>query len=297
MDLPEPRAGDGEVVIRAAAIDTIYVETQIRGGWGERFGVSPPYVPGGAAAGTVVAVGPGVSASWVGRRVVAGAGTRGSYAEFVRTGVERVVPVPDGLGLREAAALAHDGVTAMGILDGVGLGPGDRVLILGAAGGMGTLLVQLARRHQAHVTGAARGVDKLALVRRLGADAVVDYSVEGWTGAFEGWSVDVLLDGVGGTLGAEAFELVVDGGRVSAHGAASGEFAPVQAERGIRLRGIADVQFSAAEMVRLTARALGEAAEGRISPVIGREYPLSAAAEAHRAIEARSIAGKALLIP
>lgn len=305
VDLPDPQAGEGEVIVRAEAVDTIYVETQIRGGWGEMFGVTPPYVPGGAAAGTVVSTGPGVSASWLGRQVVAGAGTRGSYAELVRASADRLVPVPDGLGLREAAGLAHDGVTAMGIIDGVGVKPGDRVLILGAAGGMGTLLVQLAHRLGAQVVGAARGADKLTLVRRLGADAVVDYSGDGWTDAVRkalgGLSVDVLLDGVGGDLGSDAFPLVADGGRVSAHGAASGDFAKMDLQsaqaRGIDLYGIADVQFEAPEMVQLASRALTEAVQGRIRPVIAREYPLSSAAEAHRAMEARSIPGKALLIP
>lgn len=305
VDLPDPQAGDGEVVVRVKAIDTIYLETQIRGGWGEMFGITPPYVPGGAAAGTVASTGPRVPPSWLGRRVVAGAGTRGSYAELVRTGADRLVAVPDGLGLREAAALAHDGVTATGIIDSVGVKPGDRVLILGAAGGMGTLLVQLAHGLGAQVVGAARGAAKLTLVRRLGADAVVDYAGEGWTDsvrdAFGGLPVDVLLDGVGGALGTDAFHLVADGGRVSAHGAAGGGFATIDPQdaraRGIVLRGMADVQFEAPEMVRLANRALTEAPEGRIHPVIAREYPLSSAADAHRAMEARSIPGKALLIP
>lgn len=305
VDLPDPRAGTGEVVVAAEAIDTIYVETQIRGGWGEMFGITPPYVPGGAAAGTVVSTGPDVAGSWLGRRVVAGPGTRGSYAELVRTGIDRLVPIPEGLDLPDAAALAHDGVTATGIIDGVGVKPGDRVLILGAAGGMGTLLVQLVHRLGAQVVGAARGEVKLALVRRLGADAVVDYTEDGWTDAvrdaFDGLPVDVLLDGVGGALGTEAFSLVADGGRVSAHGAASGDFAtPDQqsaAARGIVVRGIAEVQFEAPDVVRLASRALAEAAAKRLRPVIARQYPLSAAAEAHRAMEARSIPGKALLIP
>lgn len=305
VDLPDPRPGSGEVVVRAEAVDTIYLETQIRGGWGEMFGVTPPYVPGGAAAGTVVSTGPGVAASWLGRRVVAGAGTSGSYAELVRTGVDRLVPVPDGLGAREAAALAHDGVTATGIVDSVGVGAGERVLVLGAAGGMGTLLVQLAHRLGARVVGAARGEAKLALVRRLGADAVVDYTGDGWTeavrDAFGGLPVDVLLDGVGGALGTGAVALVADGGRISAHGAASGRSASVDEQdvraRGIVVRGMADVQFAAPDVVRLATRALGGAAEGRLRPVIAREYPLSSAAEAHRAMEARSVPGKALLIP
>jgi NADPH2:quinone reductase len=299
VDLPGPRAGEGQVVVRAEAIDTIFVETQIRGGWGERFGFRPPFVPGGAAAGTVVSIGPGVSSSWLGRRVVAGAGTHGTYAELVRAGVDRLVPIPDDQDSREAAALAHDGVTGTAIVEHAEIKPGDRVLILAAAGGMGTLLVQLARSFGAHVVGAARGAEKLALVRRLGAQAAIDYTADGWTASvrdvFEG--VDVLLDGAGGALGAEAFALVADGGRVSAHGAPSGGFAAIDRDearaRGIALRGIADLQFEAPEMVRLAEIALA----APISPVIAREFPLSAAADAHRAIEARAIPGKALLIP
>ncbi|WP_327677673.1 zinc-binding dehydrogenase [Streptomyces sp. NBC_00467] len=305
VEEPDPVAGDGEVVVQAEAIDTIFVETQIRGGWGEAFGITPPYVPGGAAAGVVVATGPGVDPSWTGRRVLAGPGTRGTYAELVRAGVDRLVPVPEGLGPREAAALGHDGVTGIGIAEAAGITPGDRVLVLGAAGGMGTLLVQLAHAAGARIVGAARGERKLALVKRLGADAVVDYSADGWTDdvreAFGGRPVDVLLDGVGGELGARAFTLVADGGRVSAHGASSGGFAELDTEsaraRGITLRGIADVQFGASDVVRLATRALAEAAAGRLRPVIAREFPLSRAADAHRAIEARSIPGKALLIP
>jgi NADPH2:quinone reductase len=304
VQVPDPAPGQGEVIIETEAIDTIYLETQIRGGWGGAFGITLPYTPGGAAAGTVVSVGSDVDPSWIGRRVLAGAGTQGTYAELVRTGVDRLVPVPEGLGLREAAALAHDGVTGMAIMEGVAIKPGDRVLILGAAGGMGTLLVQLAHAADARVAGAARGPEKLALARRLGADVVVDYTQDDWTRhvreGFDGLPVDVLLDGVGGELGSEAFGLVADGGRVSAHGAASGDFAVLDEEaarrRGIMVRGIAEVQLDGPQVVRLATTALGEAAAGRLRPVIAREFPLTEAADAHRAIEARSVAGKALLI-
>jgi NADPH2:quinone reductase len=305
VEMTDPVPAAGEVVVRAEAIDTIYLETQVRGGWGDAFGVRLPYVPGGAAAGTVVSVGAGVDPSWLGQRVLAGAGTKGSYAELVRTGIDRVVPVPTGLGLPDAAALAHDGVTARGILEAMTIRPGERVLILGAAGGMGALLVQLARSAGAQVVGAARGAQKLGLVARLGAAAVIDYSEDDWTGqvrkALGGPPVDVLLDGVGGALGTEAFGLVANGGRVSAHGAASGSFAELDeadaSARGILVRGIEDLQYEAPEMVRLATEALLEAAAGRVLPLIGRKYALSDAAEAHRAMEARSVPGKALLIP
>ncbi|MGX1886439.1 zinc-binding dehydrogenase [Streptomyces sp. NPDC055287] len=303
-ELPDPVAGPGEVVVEVSVADTIYVETQIRGGWGPQFGIEPPYVPGGAAAGTVLSVGEGVDPAWTGRRVLAGPGTSGSYAEQVVTPVDRLIPVPDGLGLREAAALGHDGVTGTGIAEAVGIRPGERVLILGASGGMGTLLVQIAHAAGAHVVGAARGKRKLDLVRELGADAVVDYSEEGWSErareALGGNGADVLLDGVGGELGLAAFALTADGGRVSAHGASSGGFAAIDAgeaeRRGITLRGIKEVQYGTADITRLLAKALAEAAAGRLRPVIAATFPLARAAEAHAAIEARSVAGKALLM-
>ncbi|WP_030859069.1 zinc-binding dehydrogenase [Streptomyces sp. NRRL F-2747] len=300
VELPDPVPGPGEVLVRAEAVDTIFVETQIRGGWGESFGIHPPYVPGGAAAGTVVAVGEGVDPGRRGRRVVAAPGTRGTYAELIRVPEELLVPVPDGLEAAEAAALAHDGVTGSGIVEGIGIEAGERVLILGAAGGMGTLLVQFAVAAGAYVVGAARGERKLALVRELGADRAVDYAEPGWTEAVGG-PVDVLLDGVGGELGLAGFGLVRDGGRVSAHGAPSGGFTaldPAQAQRrGIALRGIAEVQFPPEEITRLAGFALAEAAAGRLRPVIARRFPLAEAARAHRAMEAREIPGKALLIP
>ncbi|KRC67085.1 NADPH:quinone reductase [Aeromicrobium sp. Root236] len=305
VERPDPVPGADDVVIRAAAIDTIYLDTLIRGGWGEAFGVEPPYVPGGAAAGTVESVGSGVDPTWTGRRVLAGPGTTGAYAELVRTAIDRLVPVPDDLGLPEAAALAHDGVTATGLVEAMEITLGERVLILGAGGGMGTLLVQMAHAAGAHVIGAARGVEKLDLVKGLGADATVDYSETDWIErvreAADRRSIDVLLDGVGGELGAAAFALVGDKGRVSTHGVAAGGFARLDDDvvraRDITVRGIEHVQFEAPEMVRLATRALAEAAAGRLRPVIDKQFDLSEATAAHRAIENRTVRGKALLIP
>jgi NADPH:quinone reductase len=305
VELPDPVPGPVEVVVRNEAVDTIFVETNIRQGFrAAQFGIEPPYVPGGAAAGTVVAIGSDVPEHWLGRRVLAGAGNQAAYAEFMRAGLMRAWPVPDEVDLRTAAALGHDGVTALGLLQGIGLSPGERVLILGAAGGMGVLLVQLATAAGAHVVGTARGETKLALVRKLGA-AAVDYSRPGWVDAvrevFDGRPVDVLLDGVGGALGSEGVGLVANGGRVSAHGAASGQFVSLEpefiAEHHLSVRGIADLQFGAADRARLGSAALEAAAQGRLRPAIGLELPLERAAEVHRAIAAREVPGKALLIP
>ncbi|MHB9852057.1 zinc-binding dehydrogenase [Streptomyces krungchingensis] len=304
VDLPDPAPAPGEVLIDVAYADTIYVETQTRAGWGrEFFPVTPPYVPGGGVSGVVAALGADVPDEWLGRRVVSF--VQGSYAERAVAPVSALTVVPDSVDLLRAAALVHDGVTASGLLERTAVGAVDRVLVLGASGGMGTLLIQLAQAREARVVAVARGAGKLSLVRELGADAVVDATRPDWVAAAREAlggpepAADVVLDGVGGPLGAAAFPLTADGGRFSAHGAPTGAFSPVDpaeaARRGITLFGIADVQFSPADLRRFTTAALEEAAAGRLHPVVGEVFPLDRAAEAHAAIEDRRLVGKALL--
>ncbi|MFB7180274.1 zinc-binding dehydrogenase [Streptomyces sp. NPDC056257] len=304
-EVPEPVAGPGQVLVAVAAVDTIFVETQVRGGWGrEHFQVTAPYLPGGGIAGTVRATGEGVDPTWRGRRVVASLGIAGGgYAELALAPAEGLAAVPDEVSFTDAAALVHDGVTAARLLDTTALRPGEQVLILGASGGMGTVLVQLAKAAGARVVGVARGDRKTALVRELGADAVVDATRPGWVErareALGGTGADVVLDGVGGEVGLAAFPLVRAGGRFSAHGAPTGRFAPVApadaAARGVRLLGIADVQLTAPEHAALAARALRAAAEGTLRPVIGATFPLERAAAAHAAIESRELVGKTVI--
>jgi NADPH2:quinone reductase len=302
-EVPEPVAGPGEVVVGVFVAPVLMLEAQIRGGWGEYFGVEPPYVPGNGVAGGVVSVGRGVDPGWVGRRVVART-EGGGYAERAVVPAEGLVPVPDGLGLLEAAALLHDGPTALGLVEGAGMRPGEWALVLAAGGGMGTLLVQLARAAGARVVGAARGEGKLGLVRELGAEVAVDYSEAGWPGrvreATGGAGPDVVFDGVGGRIGEEAFGITSRGGRFSAHGAASGDFADVDPQdaerRGVRVVGIERVQFAPADARRLAGQAMSEAAAGRLRPVVGETFPLDRAADAHAAMEARGVVGKTLLL-
>jgi NADPH:quinone reductase len=305
-EAPDPVAGPGEVVVDIAVADTLFVETQIRRGWGGKyFEVKVPYVPGGGVAGRVGSVGAGVDPSWVGRRVVTFTSERGGYAERVAVPAEGLIQVPDGLDLRDAAALLHDGNTAFGLLEGTGINPGEWVLVTAAAGGLGTLLVQLAHVAGARVIAAARSKRKLDLARELGADAVVDYSQPDWTErvreATGGTGPDVVFDGAGGQVGLAAFEVTARGGRFSAHGAASGGFAAIDPQvaqrRGVTVRGIEQVRGAPPEVVRRRLeRALAEAAAGRIKPVIGQTFPLDRAAGAHAAIEAREALGKTLLV-
>ncbi|MFI6686289.1 zinc-binding dehydrogenase [Streptomyces sp. NPDC050485] len=305
VELADPVAGAGEVVVGVDHIDTLFVQTQIRAGaFGEYFDVKPPYVPGGGVSGTVVATGPGVDGDVLaGRRVVAPVDP-GSYASLAVVPVAHLSPVPGGVGLREAAALVHDGVTALALLDNTALKPGETVLITGASGGMGTLLVQLAHALGARVVGVARGPEKTALVRELGADHVIDAADPDWPrharAELGEAGAELVLDGVGGQIGLAAFPLTADGGRFSAHGAPTGTgFAPVDPDearrRGITLLGIGDVQLTPERRTALLDRVLAEAAAGRLRPVIGEAFPLERAAEAHAAIEGRGLVGKVLL--
>ena len=189
------------------------------------------------------------------------------------------------------------------MLDRVAIEPGATVLVEAAAGGVGSLSVQLAKRAGAFVIAAAGGEHKLEVARSLGADVAVDYGRGGWTeqvtAALDGASVDVVFDGVGGSIGRDAFGLLGPGGRLCTFGMSSGTFTAVSeqelAERGVtRVRG---ARSTPSELSGLTARALAGAAAGALRPVIGQQVPLAGAGDAHRAIETRATIGKTLLVP
>ncbi|GAA3530424.1 zinc-binding dehydrogenase [Nonomuraea rosea] len=304
---PDPVAGPGQVVIRVAASDVLSVDLMIRTGAGAGFfPIEPPYVPGNGVAGQVIATGDGVDPAWTGRTVAAhtgGSGGWGGYAEQAAVPAEALIPVPGELGAREAAALLHDGVTALGLIERIGIEPGDHVLVTAAGGGMGLLLVQLAKAAGAHVIGAARGRRKLDAVEEAGADAAIDYAEPGWAGRVReltgGRGADLVFDGAGGRLGSVAFGVTADGGRFSAHGMSAGfpDLDKAEAERrGITIRGMEDGPFSPADFLRLAGQAFAQAAAGTLRPVIGQTFPLDRAADAHAAMEARQTLGKSLLI-
>jgi NADPH2:quinone reductase len=308
VEASDPVVGPGQALIDVAVADVLFLDAQLRAGWGrEFFGIAPPFVPGDGVAGRVVAVGEGTDPGWVGRRVIARTGgsagyVGGGYAERAVAPETELVAAPDDLDLTIAAALLHDGPTALGLAESTGIEPGEWVLVVGAAGGMGTLLLQLARAVDAKVIGAARGQAKLDHVRSIGADAAIDYAAPDWVDQAKqaaGGEVTVAFDGVGGAIGTAAFAAVAPGGRFSAHGSASGAFAAIDpgtaAARRVTMRGIEQAQFGSATWRRLAARALTEAAAGRLRPVIGQSFPLERAADAHVAIEARRALGKTLL--
>jgi NADPH2:quinone reductase len=301
-EVEDVRAGPGEVVIDVEFGNVTFVETQIRAGKPPHPSMLPalPAILGNGVGGVVAGdAQAGTGTALAGRQVVASLNGTGGYAERVVSAAGRLIEVPDGLALRDAVALLADGRTALALAGRAALRAGDTVLVEAAAGGVGTLLVQIARNAGARVVGLAGQPRKLAVVRDLGADLAVDYSRAGWPDRVRDTvgRVDVVFDGVGGDIGMAAFGLLGPGGRFCSFGMASGSFTPVAAELA-RDRGVTIPAGAAAgpeQLMDLSRAALAEAAAGRIRPVIGQEFGLADAAKAHEAIEARTTIGKTLL--
>jgi len=282
-EVAEVRAGPDEVVIGVEFANVTFVETQVRAGRPPHPSMLPalPAILGNGVGGTV-----SDSSPWSGLQVVASLNGTGGYAERAVTTASQLIRIPDGLATRDAVALLADGRTALALVEAAG-------------GGVGTLLVQVARRAGARVVALAGQQRKLALARDLGADVTVDYSRDGWERQVRDavGEVDVVFDGVGGDIGLAAFGLLGAGGRFCPFGMASGRFAPVTPElaqdRQVTVR--TGAGGNPAHLAALARMALAEAAAGRLRPVIGQEFELAGAARAHAAIEARKTVGKTLL--
>ncbi len=295
---PDPVAGAGQVVVRVAAASITFIETLTRAGRSPQAnqGPQPPFIPGNGVGGSVAAVGEGVDPLLLGQTVVTTTGGTGGYASAVAVPAAGLIPVPAGLGVADATALLADGRTATGLAETAAVQAGERILVLAAAGGVGSLLIQLARAAGATVIGAAGGAgepDKLAVITAKGAVAV-DYTNPGWSDGLD--PVDVVFDGVGGDIGHAALGLLRPGGRFVQYGLASGRPTTVDRED-ITLLGFANLRMLGERATELTTRALAAAAAGQLSVVIGQTFPLDQAAAAHAAIEARATIGKTLLIP
>lgn len=293
-ETPDPVAAAGQVVVDVQAASITFIETLVRANRAPfpTGGPQLPYIPGNGVGGSVSALGDGVDSTWLGRRVVTTTGGTGGYATRVAVPATGLIPVPSDVSLLDATALLADGRTAVGLVEAAALRTGERVLVLAAAGGVGTLLVQLARSAGAYAIGAASSA-KQQTVTIVGAAESTDYTTPSWTDKLE--PVDVVFDGVGGDIGAAALALLKPAGRILTYGVAGG--GPTKIDRDdVDVIGFAALGAIGQRATEYTTKALALAAEGKLRPVIGQTFPLDRAADAHRAIEERTGVGKTLLI-
>jgi NADPH2:quinone reductase len=297
--------GPGEVVVRLTAAGLNYIDTYHRRGLYPR---ELPFVPGLEGAGTVELLGAGVDSWRVGDRV-AWTDIVGSYAERVAVPVERAVRVPDGIDLETAAAVMLQGITAHYLTtDTFALGPGHRCLIHAGAGGVGQLLIQIAKLLGAEVVATAGGDAKVALAAEAGADHVIDYTKVGFADAVEALfgphAVDVVYDGVGAATFEDGLRVLRRRGLMVTFGSASGPVPPTAplrlTEGGSLFLTRPSMMDYIATRIELESRVIDLfdwIDEGRLNVRVGTRFALAEAAEAHRALESRATTGKVLLIP
>jgi NADPH2:quinone reductase len=305
----DPEPGPGQVRIAVAAAGVHLLDAAVREGMrGPAPEPTPlPTIPGREVAGTVESLGEGVAGLWLGKRVVAHLGfAPGGYAELAVTDVDRLHEIPANLDFAQAVAMIGTGRTAMGILQFAELGPDSVAVVPAAAGGIGTLLVQYAKHAGATVIGLAGGPEKVARVRKNGADLAVDYKDPTWPEEVRAQlgprTATVVFDGVGGEVARAAVGLLGPGGKHIVFGW-SGE--GIQGGEPLVVEGVTE-QVLGPVMLRkaggpnpvrtLELRALAEAAAGRLAPAVTR-FPLAEAAAAHRALETRGTIGKVVLEP
>jgi len=304
VTLPDPEPGPGQVRVATQVAAITFIDTLIRAGSPVAPPATFPVVLGNGVGGVIDRVGPGVDTAWVGTRVVTTTGGTGGYASLALARTTDLHRVPESLGVPEAAALLADGRTAVGLHDAAAIRPGETVVITAAAGGVGSILVQLAKAARAHVIALAGSADKLDHARSLGADTAVSYRDHDWTAQIRAAAphgVDVVFDGIGAETTTALFALVRPGGRYVQHGAAGGSWGTIDpataGSKGITVIALSAIGAGPDDLFSLTERALDLAAQGAIRATIGQTFPLDDAAAAHAAIGSRTTIGKTLLLP
>jgi NADPH2:quinone reductase len=307
VDVRRPEPGEGEALIEVRSAGVNYADTMRRcNQYVEAQNL--PFVPGSEVAGIVAEVGEGVENVTAGDRVVTLLGT-GGYAEYAIAPARSLIPLPEGLDFDEAAAVPLQGLTAYHCIKTSGaLKEGESVLVHAAAGGVGTLSVQMAKLLGAGtVIATASSEEKLDLARSLGADVLIDYTEEGWPEkvrqATEGEGADVILEMVGSDFPEKNLQCLNVFGRMVVFGAASrvrGTIVPAA----LMQRCHAIVGFYLPQVMRRPdlfvpslQEVLGWISSGNLKLTIGSTYPLAQAAEAHTALEGRKTTGKLILNP
>jgi NADPH2:quinone reductase len=301
----QPVPGPGEVLVQIHAVGLNFIEIYQRTGL---YKVALPFTPGSEGAGRVVEIGPGVTEVKVGDQVVS-QNFAGSYAEFSIVRADRLILLPVGVSPRIAAAVMLQGMTAQYLACSTfPLTASHTCLIHAAAGGVGQLLCQMARQRGARVIGTVSTEAKAALARAAGAHEVILYTeqdFESETRRLTGGSgVNVVYDSVGQTTFAKSLGSLAPRGMLVLYGQSSGPVAPVDpqllSQKGslfLTRPTLGHYVASRTELVERASAVLGWAADGSLKVSIGREFPLSAAPEAHTELEARRTTGKVLLIP
>ncbi|BCG78801.1 quinone oxidoreductase family protein [Mesorhizobium sp. 113-3-3] len=309
VDLPAPVPQAGEVLVRVRAAGINFFEVLMRA---DRYAVTPqlPMFPGVEVAGVVEAIGQGVDVALKGKRVAAPlfASQRpfGGYAEQVVISADLAVPLPDDVSFEEATALMVQGLTALHLLR-QSPPAGRTVLVPAAAGGVGSLLVQLAKAKGAgKVIAAAGGAGKIELALSLGADVAIDYTNPDLTARVReltgGQGADIIYDTVGGALTALSLQALAPGGELvfAALGRYGLEPSDLEAMigRNQSLRGFALLPLLPQEVLRASLSELFQlAATRRLRVAIGGRFPLDQAGEAHRLLDERRSTGKVVLVP
>ncbi len=304
-EVDDPQPAPGQVLIRLEAVGLNYIDTYHREGL---YPVALPCVPGVEGAGKVLALGEGVSEVAVGDRV-AYAGPMGSYAELAVVPADRVVPLPEGVSSEVGAAAMIQGITAHYLAHGsYPLKETDTALIHAGAGGVGLLLIQMAKLRGARVLTTVSTADKEALARGAGADEVIRYTEVDFGDEVmkltDGAGVDVVYDSVGKTTFDRGLDVLRPLGYMVLFGQSSGPVPPIDpgilnTKGSLFLTRPTSAHYTQTRQ-ELLARAgdvLDWMAEGTLDLRIGHRFPLSEAAEAHRAIQGRKTTGKVLLLP
>src|SRR5579864_7159809 len=303
LTVPQPKAN--EAVVKVAAAGVNFVDVYFREG---RYKAPLPFIVGQEGAGVVTSVGAGVKGLKVGDRV-AWTGVLGSYAEHVTVAADRLVAIPPGVSDREAAAAMLQGTTAHYLShDTYPLKRGEAALIHAAAGGVGLLLVQMARNIGARVIGTVSTDEKAKLARAAGADEIILYTESNFEAETKrltgGKGVDVVYDSVGKTTFDKGLNVLRPRGMMVLFGGSSGAVPPfdpiVLTQKGslfLTRPSLTNYIASREELLARSGAVFAMIADGKLKLRIEHMYPLSEAQRAHRDLEGRKTTGKLLLIP
>lgn len=308
VEVERPTPGPGELLVKVEAAGVNYSDVLRRRN--TYYLPTPvPFVPGTEAAGTVVALGEGVTQFQMGQPVLAAMPHGSGYSEYVTAPAMFCIPLPPHLPFDVATGIFVQGSTAYLILhEIVGKLAGQSILIHAASGGVGSLLVQLAKMEGATVLGATSTAAKMAKVEALGADGCVNYTEPGWTDEVirlnGGEKVDYVLEMVGGEIFSQSLNALKEGGTVVVYGAASGQHGMIHSEHFVdfnqNLKGFS-LGYTIENRPEVWQAALGAViglvAEDKLNVVVGHRFPLVDVVNAHTLLESRKTSGKLVLIP